>query len=188
MHKLSTILHKTKLRTKEGHIKSKSNNIITNHNKKEERELFSVSSNKNQIASKENQTELANIQKENRLAQVISLYSKGLSQYEISQQLGVNQSTISRDIQFLQQEAKKKIWKYLNEDILFEYLRYIVGSNEISKNLWEIVQDKNISIKDKNNALSLLNQSYNKRLEILVKGPESFKNVKRVFLILRKSI
>lgn len=57
--------------------------------------------------------------------------------------MGVNQSTICRDLQYLQQEAKKNIWKYLNEDILFEYLRYIVGNNEISKKLWEIVQDEN---------------------------------------------
>jgi hypothetical protein len=59
------------------------------------------------------------------------------------------QSTISRDLQYLQQEAKKSIWKYLNEDILFEYLRYIVANNEISKKLWEIVQDKKASAKDK---------------------------------------
>jgi transcriptional regulator with XRE-family HTH domain len=110
----------------------------------------------------------------------ISLHSKGLTQSEIAQKMGVNQSTISRDLQYLQQEAKKSIWKYLNEDILFEYLRYIVGNNEISKKLWEIVQDDNkASAKDKTNALSLLNQSYTKRLEILMNGVESFKNVKK---------
>jgi len=91
----------------------------------------------------------------------------------------VNQSTISRDLQYLQQEAKKNIWKYLNEDILFEYVRYIVGNNEISKKLWEIVQDEKASAKDKTNALSLLNQSYTKRLEILMNSVESFKNVKK---------
>ncbi|MGI9012342.1 MAG: hypothetical protein ACR2F1_14320, partial [Nitrososphaeraceae archaeon] len=58
-------------------------------------------------------------------------------------------------------------------------LRYIVGNNEISKKLWEIVQDANASAKDKTNALSLLNQSYTKRLEILMNGVESFKNVKK---------
>jgi transcriptional regulator with XRE-family HTH domain len=120
------------------------------------------------------------IERENRLSQIISLHSKGLTQSEIAQKMGVNQSTISRDLQYLQQEAKKSIWKYLNEDILFEYLRYIVGNNEISKKLWEIVQDDNkASAKDKTNALSLLNQSYTKRLEILVNGVESFKNVKK---------
>ena len=79
----------------------------------------------------------------------------------------------------MQQEAKKTIWKYLNEDILFEYLRYIVGNNEISTKLWEIVQDENTSAKDKTNALSLFNQSYTKRLEILMNGVESFKDVKK---------
>ena len=108
------------------------------------------------------------IEKENRLSKVISLNSKGLAQAEIAQELGVDQSTVSRDLQFIKQEAKKKIEKYLNEDILFEYLRYIAGSNEVTRKLWEIVQDENITTKDKTNALSLLMQSYNKRLEILI--------------------
>jgi DNA-binding NarL/FixJ family response regulator len=69
------------------------------------------------------------IEKENRLSKIISLFSKGLTQSEIAQELNVDQSTISRDLQLLKQEAKKKIEKYLNEDILFEYLRYIAGSN-----------------------------------------------------------
>src|SRR5919197_703535 len=73
------------------------------------------------------------IEKENRLSRIISLYSKGLTQAEIAQELGVDQSTVSRDLQFIKQEAKKKIEKYLNEDILFEYLRYIAGSNEVKR-------------------------------------------------------
>src|SRR5215211_5245659 len=63
------------------------------------------------------------IEKENRLSRIISLCSKGLTQAEIAQELGVDQSTVSRDLQFIKQEAKKKIEKYLNEDILFEYWR-----------------------------------------------------------------
>lgn len=31
---------------------------------------------------------------------------------------------------------------YLNEDILFEYLRYMAGSNEVIKHLWKIVQNE----------------------------------------------
>ena len=100
------------------------------------------------------------------------------SQNQIAQKK-VNQSTISRDLQYLQQEAKNNIWKYLNEDILFEYLRYIVENNEISKKLWEIVQDENASAKGKTTVLALLNQSYTKRLEILMSGIESIKNVKK---------
>src|SRR5215211_6041746 len=125
------------------------------------------------------QLPVLDIEKENRLSRIISLYSKGLTQAEIAQELGVDQSTVSRDLQFIKQEAKKKIEKYLNEDILFEYLRYIAGSNEVTRKLWEIVQDKNITTKDKTNALSLLMQSYNKRLETLIGGPESYMNAKK---------
>jgi transcriptional regulator with XRE-family HTH domain len=119
------------------------------------------------------------IQKENRLSRIISLYSKGLTQAEIAQELNVDQSTVSRDLQCIKQEGKKKIEKYLNEDILFEYLRYIAGSNEVTRKPWEIVQDERVMTKDKTNALSLLMQSYNKRLEALIGGPESYMNAKK---------
>jgi transcriptional regulator with XRE-family HTH domain len=119
------------------------------------------------------------IEKENRLSRIISLYSKGLTQAEIAQELGVDQSTVSRDLQFIKQEAKKKIEKYLNEDMLFEYLRYIAGSNEVTRELWGIVQNEKIMTKDKMNVLSLLMQSYNRRLEMLIGGPESYMNAKK---------
>ena len=119
------------------------------------------------------------IEKENRLSKIISLLSKGLTQSEIAQELDVDQSTISRDLQLLKQEAKKKIEKYLNEDILFEYLRYIAGSNEVTRHLWEIVQNQETPTKDKTNALSLLMQFYNKRLELLIGGPESYMKAKK---------
>ena len=119
------------------------------------------------------------IEKENRLSKIISLLSKGLTQSEIAQELDVDQSTISRDLQLLKQEAKKKIEKYLNEDILFEYLRYIAGSNEVTRHLWEIVQNQETPTKDKTNALSLLMQFYNKRLELLISGPEAYRKAKK---------
>jgi hypothetical protein len=175
MHKLSTVLHNSK------NALSTSKQIDINKNshydiKKEIK--IAINSNNNDINSTINKNEL-DFTRDNRLSQIISLYSKGLTQFEISQQLNVNQSTISRDLQYLQEEAKKQIWKYLNEDTLLEYVRYIVGNNEISKKLWEIVQDKNIPAKEKTNALSLLNQAYTKRLEVLMNGPEKYMNVKQ---------
>jgi DNA-binding transcriptional regulator LsrR (DeoR family) len=51
----------------------------------------------------------------------VSLYSKGLNQEEIAQDLHIDQSTVSRDLQFIKQQAKKQIEKYLREDILFAF-------------------------------------------------------------------
>jgi transcriptional regulator with XRE-family HTH domain len=163
--------------TKNNKIKNDNNNNYNTLNSPNNTTNFTSTNNTNQHQQQQSQLDIV---RENRLSQIIGLYSKGLTQSEIAQKMNVNQSTISRDLQYLQQEAKKSIWKYLNEDILFEYLRFIVGNNEISKKLWEIVQDdENASAKDKTNALSLLNQSYTKRLEILMDGVESFKNVKK---------
>ena len=78
---------------------------------------------------------ILDIERENRLSKIISLYSKGLNQEEIAQDLHVDQSTVSRDLQFIKQEARKQVEKYLREDILFEYLRYMAGSNEITRQL-----------------------------------------------------
>jgi transcriptional regulator with XRE-family HTH domain len=119
-----------------------------------------------------------NIDRENKLSRMITLYSKGLTQSEIASELGIDQSTVSRDLQFIKQEAKKKIERYLNEDILFEFLRYMAGSNEVTRHLWELVQSEE-SARDKMNALSLLMQCYNKRLDMLIGGPESYLNAKK---------
>lgn len=135
-------------------------------------ESMSLETNKSQNVT------VINIERENRLSRIISLYSKGLTQSEIASEIGIDQSTVSRELQFIKQEAKKKIEKYLNEDILFEYLRYIAGTNEVTKHLWELVQNEE-NPKDKMQALSLLMQCYNKRLEILIGGPESYLNVKK---------
>ena len=122
---------------------------------------------------------IIDIERENRFSKVISLYSKGLNQEEIARELCVDQSTVSRDIQYIKHEARIKIEKYLRDDILFEYVRYMAGSNEITRHLWEIVQDNDTTTREKTNALSCLMQSYNSRLQTLTSGPESFMNIKK---------
>ena len=48
------------------------------------------------------------IEKENRLSKIISLYSRGRTQSEIAKELGVDQPTISRDLQTSQARSKKE--------------------------------------------------------------------------------
>ena len=125
------------------------------------------------------QQQLANIERENRLSAILRLHSRGLNQEQIAQELHIDQSTVSRDLHFVQQESKHRIEKYMREDILLEYLRYLVGSNEITQTLWEMVQSKDATRKEKMNAISLLMQMYDSRLQRMTAGPESFLNVKK---------
>jgi hypothetical protein len=123
--------------------------------------------------------QLGNIERENRLSAVLRLHSRGLNQERIAQELHIDQSTVSRDLHLVQQESKNHVEKYMREDILLEYLRYLVGSNEITRTLWEMVQSIDTTNKEKINAISLLMQMYDSRLQRLTAGPESFLNVKK---------
>jgi hypothetical protein len=56
---------------------------------------------------------------------------------------------------YIKQEAKR-VEIYLNEDTLFQHLRYNTGSNEVTRKLWEIVQnDNDIGNKDKDKMTGL---------------------------------
>jgi hypothetical protein len=134
---------------------------------------------KENISSVSPKIAVTDIEKQNRLSKVISLHSKGLNQEVIARELHVDQSTVSRDLQYITHEARIKIEKYLREDILFEYVRYMAGSNEITRHLWDIVQNSDTTTKEKTNALSCLMQSYNSRLQTLTSGPESYMNIKK---------
>lgn len=67
---------------------------------------------------------------------------------------------------------------YLGEDILFEYVKYMAGPNEVTKHLWRIVEDNDTTLREKTNGLSCLMQSYNSRLQTITSGPESYRNIK----------
>jgi hypothetical protein len=57
----------------------------------------------------------------------------------------------------------------------------MAGSNEITRHLWEIVENSDNTTKEKTNALSCLMQSYNSHLQTLTSGPESYMNIKKSF-------
>lgn len=109
-------------------------------------------------------------------------HSKGFSQSEIARKLNVNQSTVSRDLAEIRKKARSSMDLYMKEEIPNEFQIYISGINQIIKNLWEIVEDKQnpkISIKDRTYVLSLLMQCYSRRIEMLVGGPDADLNAKK---------
>jgi predicted transcriptional regulator len=181
MHKMSATMHKNtamKILThprNPGTVGKENDPIRNKDNSANSRRNVNIDTKMNQ--SKE--ITVLDIEKETRLSSVISLYSKGLNQEEIAHELHIDQSTVSRDLHFIKQEAKKQVEKYLREDILFEYLRYMAGSNEITRKLWQIVENESATTKEKTNALAQLMQSYNSRLQTLTACPESYMNIKK---------
>jgi DNA-binding NarL/FixJ family response regulator len=116
MHKMSLSVHKSvpsKITYHSGAAKEK-------ENISREKETGGSSSKINTDALSTKITVL-DIERENRLSKVTSLYSKGLNQEEIALELHVDQSTVSRDLQVIKQEARRQVEKYLREDILSIY-------------------------------------------------------------------
>ena len=92
MHKMSTTLHNPPSKILIGQIDHTTKRIIIKQQSRPN------------LATK---ITVLDIEKENRVSKVISLYSKGLSQEERAQELNVDQSTISRDITLYQARSEK---------------------------------------------------------------------------------
>jgi len=129
-----------------------------------------------------NTFENEDLEHQDRLSKVLMFHSRGYSQSEIARKLNVNQSTVSRDISELKKKARGSLDLYVKEEIPNEFQFYISGLNQIIKNLWDIIEDKQntkITVKDRTYVLSLLMQCYSRRIEMLVGGPDMKMNAKK---------
>lgn len=87
-----------------------------------------------------------------RQARVIAMYTKRLTQGEIAEALGVNQSTVSRDLKQLRKRMKKEVKKDVFDN-LWKFSRYRSGTDMVIKRMWEIAEDKEIAPKERMEAL-----------------------------------
>ena len=113
------------------------------------------------------------------------MHSKGLTQSEIADKLGIDQSTVSRDLNHVRKESRKYIEKYVAETVPFEFNSCLTGLGQIIKKLWDIIEEDGkgntttaTSSKKTMAAITLLMKCYRTRLEILIGGPESKMNAK----------
>jgi hypothetical protein len=103
-----------------------------------------------------------------RRDQIQQLQAKGYhSHREISGILQIPKTTVTRDIQFLSQESKNNIRKYIDERLPEEYEKILVGITSILKEAWETSKEAEIDTKEKIQALSLAKECYSMKLELL---------------------
>jgi orotate phosphoribosyltransferase-like protein len=91
---------------------------------------------------------------ERRRAKIIELLSKGKNHSQIAEELDVDVSTVSRDYQYIQENARKTLNKYATEVIPLELMKCIARLNAISNEAWTIF-DRVDSDKERVPALSL---------------------------------
>jgi predicted transcriptional regulator len=102
-----------------------------------------------------------------RRSKVMELSSQGYSQVEISKTLQISEPTISRDIDYLRQQSKQKIRKYIDETLPEEYEKCLVGITSILKEAWNTSQNTETNKREKIQALSLAKECYSMKLDLL---------------------
>jgi predicted transcriptional regulator len=101
-----------------------------------------------------------------RRRQVFELSSKGHSQLEIAKTLQISESTISRDLDYLKQQSKDNIRKYIDERLPEEYEKCLVGLTAILREAWNTSQQTE-DRREKMQALSLAKECYSMKLDLL---------------------
>lgn len=106
-----------------------------------------------------------------RRNQVASLLAKSFTEIEIAQQLGVNQSTISRDIKVLKRTSQQFVYDLARSDLAYYYKQSIDGIEEAKKEAWKIYNDEAVADREKLLALRLIMQADETRFKLLSEGP-----------------
>ena len=76
-----------------------------------------------------------------RRNKVQQLLVRGYSQWDVAEELQIDQSTVSRDIQYLRQQVQKNLQKHIHQKLPEEYQRCLTGMNQVLKLIWQIANN-----------------------------------------------
>ena len=74
-----------------------------------------------------------------RREKVLELASDGYGVREIARLLEISHPTVSRDMQWLRQQAKEQIRKYIEEQVPLEYHKTLTGLQNVIKSMSDII-------------------------------------------------
>ena len=99
----------------------------------------------------------------------------------------INESTISRDLDFLRQQSKHNIKRYIDERLPEEYEKCLVGLNSITKEAWNTAHDTEDK-REKIQALSLAKECYSMKLDLLTNATVVDDAIRFVFQKFREKL
>ena len=118
-----------------------------------------------------------------RRNKVQQLLVRGYSQWDIADELQIDQSTVSRDIQCLRQEAQENLKLHIQEKLPEEYQRCLTGMNQVLRLSWDIANRSKAGSSNDNGqtmimtddktrlqALSLINDCYKYIMDLTTNG------------------
>src|SRR5215813_4413154 len=108
---------------------------------------------------------------EERRRQVATLLAQSLTEQEIADILGVDRSTISRDIKVLKQMSQRFVFDLAKSDLAYYYKQCIDGIEEVRRKGWEIFKGSSLIPKDKLLALKVIKECNEAKFALFKEGP-----------------
>jgi transposase len=118
-----------------------------------------------------------NFKIEERRRRVTSLQAQSMTESEIAQELGVDQSTISRDVRALKELSQQFVYDLAKSDLAFSYKQCIDGIEEVKRKAWLMLNNELKNSKDKLLALKFIKECNEAKFTLLKDGP-SIMNLK----------
>ena len=107
----------------------------------------------------------------------VTLQAQSMTESEIAQELGVDQSTISRDVRALKELSQQFVYDLAKSDLAFSYKQCIDGVEEVKRKAWLMLNNELKNSKDKLLALKLIKECNEAKFTLLKDGP-SIMNLK----------
>jgi DNA-binding CsgD family transcriptional regulator len=127
--------------------------------------------NNNNVRKRRSSSRSTRFKLEQRRRQVASLVAQSRTEEEIAQTLGVDQSTVSRDIQAIREESIHFVHDLAKFDLAFQFHQSIRGVDEVKRRLWDLIHSDQSSTKEKLMAFRLIMVAEETRFRLLEKGP-----------------
>jgi predicted transcriptional regulator len=122
-----------------------------------------------------------------RRNKVQQLLVRGYSQWDVAEELQIDQSTLSRDIHYLRHQAQANLHKHIQQKLPEEYQRCLTGMNQVLKLSWQIANNNTLKQNDQDHndnintittgddrirlqALSLINDCYKYIMDLTTNG------------------
>lgn len=106
-----------------------------------------------------------------RRKNVISMLAKSMTETEISREIGVHVSTISRDLTYLKKQSQRFIYDLAKSDLAFYYQQCLNSIDEVKRKAWCIYLNKELNPKDKLIALKLIKECEESKFSMFKDGP-----------------
>jgi DNA-binding transcriptional ArsR family regulator len=116
---------------------------------------------------------------EERRRKVASLIAQSITETDIAKELGVDQSTISRDIKALKELSQRFVYDLAKSDLAYYYKQCLDGIEAVLKKGWEMFNNSSgdLTPRDRLFALKVIRECNESKFALLERGP-SIMNIK----------